>query len=853
LSKKILIRRGLKANLPELNISELGFCTDTLELYIGSYTGNVLIGEEKISNNIPLSSYTLELTRWNVKSDGTDALNTTNGINGAIIWASQNGYTQICLPKGIYLIDETKSIKPVSFITLNLNGSTLKVRSNNLEKYQMVKFEHVKFARITNGILEGDRETHVYEKDGVDADTHEGGIGINIFGDSRFITVDNLEILNMTGDGIITTNSFPDTAHSLRQSQCESGTYSLIDGTPVSNSNRIRFTTKILMDNLYINEAGHWGVYGNGYGNLGTGIISSHYDVVFYNSDDTFHSSIPNVQFFEEVPKRKDASYARVVFHQGNIPTDDTNLTLVRVNRHPEKIFFEKLDIHHCRRQGMSLIGKYIYVRDNEIHHIGGSTYETGTDPQGGIDIEDGYDLNQHFFIERNHFHNNWGYDLVITNGKYMNIRANRFNKVSKYVSVALTTKIDDSIFVDNVIFQSQVAISGEFQISGNRYYGSTISFGNSDSSVGRSIDINDEVYHNCLVTLNQIVPLTIKLNGCKFFNDSSKLNTFISIGNSLTLRGEPQTITNCTFDGEDSVAVIYNLNPKNGWILENLQFLNIKKGITLPSGSIKGCRFSDITTINFHSLSTDAEIDFIGNTIKSIEKNNPLLILNGIKRFNMENCYIEKKDSQLFIIQNINDKVMFKNNSFTYTNITLNRPILEFQSTFTGISILFEYNIFNLPSPRSLVTNTLSNNPNVIFRNNSMNGVSVTRKNETFINNIVDGVIDPYYKVTDEPISGYYNLGQKLEITNPVSGGHMYYIATTGGTANKTPWIASTSYSVNSAVNANGKVYKCTAITTGISGTIAPSHTNGTVTDNGVTWQYVDSLAVFKQAGVIL
>lgn len=41
---KILIRRGLKARLPTLTDGELGFCTDTQELYVGTTNGNKLIG-----------------------------------------------------------------------------------------------------------------------------------------------------------------------------------------------------------------------------------------------------------------------------------------------------------------------------------------------------------------------------------------------------------------------------------------------------------------------------------------------------------------------------------------------------------------------------------------------------------------------------------------------------------------------------------------------------------------------------------------------------------------------------------------------------------------------------------------
>ncbi len=41
----IKIKRGLKANIPALEVGEPGFCTDTKELFVGSADGNKLVGE----------------------------------------------------------------------------------------------------------------------------------------------------------------------------------------------------------------------------------------------------------------------------------------------------------------------------------------------------------------------------------------------------------------------------------------------------------------------------------------------------------------------------------------------------------------------------------------------------------------------------------------------------------------------------------------------------------------------------------------------------------------------------------------------------------------------------------------
>jgi hypothetical protein len=51
-------------------------------------------------------------------------------------------------------------------------------------------------------------------------------------------------------------------------------------------------------------------------------------------------------------------------------------------------------------------------------------------------------------------------------------------------------------------------------------------------------------------------------------------------------------------------------------------------------------------------------------------------------------------------------------------------------------------------------------------------------------------------------------------------------------------PWAGSTAFLVGQQVHANGNVYRATVA--GTSSSTAPSHTTGTATDGGVTWQFV-------------
>lgn len=81
-------------------------------------------------------------------------------------------------------------------------------------------------------------------------------------------------------------------------------------------------------------------------------------------------------------------------------------------------------------------------------------------------------------------------------------------------------------------------------------------------------------------------------------------------------------------------------------------------------------------------------------------------------------------------------------------------------------------------------------------------------------------------------------------------AGSNIGVVCTTAGVTNNTVWTATTSYTIGTRVNANGKVYQCTVA--GTSSSIAPSHVSGTATDGTVTWAYVGTLAVFKNYGNI-
>jgi hypothetical protein len=153
--------------------------------------------------------------------------------------------------------------------------------------------------------------------------------------------------------------------------------------------------------------------------------------------------------------------------------------------------------------------------------------------------------------------------------------------------------------------------------------------------------------------------------------------------------------------------------------------------------------------------------------------------------------------------------------------------------------------------STRVGIDNLTTNTSAIILRGNVLTKATINRTGkEVIANNILDGVVDPYFKMTSAPTSLYYSLGQTLFNSAPASAGYLGWVCTTAGIANNTAWTTGTSYVLNALVNSNGNVYQC--IIAGTAGATAPTGTGASISDGGATWKYISPLAVFKQYGLI-
>ncbi|MDP4083186.1 MAG: right-handed parallel beta-helix repeat-containing protein [Bacillota bacterium] len=151
------------------------------------------------------------------------------------------------------------------------------------------------------------------------------------------------------------------------------------------------------------------------------------------------------------------------------------------------KIYIKDCNLHHCRRQGISLCGSNdIYVENNKIDHIGfaddGITVD-GTAPMFGIDIESiwsetniptwrpeldqkGFELNTRIHIYRNYIYNNARGHIVNADGINVLIEKNTFEGwnvggISSYPNNMYIQYINNTFIGCELVVQGDNVVNG--------------------------------------------------------------------------------------------------------------------------------------------------------------------------------------------------------------------------------------------------------------------------------------------------------------------------------------------------------------------------------------------------------
>ncbi|UAL46928.1 right-handed parallel beta-helix repeat-containing protein [Sutcliffiella horikoshii] len=405
--------------LPNFQAGSLEDLTNVNTITSKPKTGDVLSFNGNEWFPTAIKSYYIDLDLWTINNKGDDPLRTTIGINNALQWANANGYSRCKLPPGLYLIDRDSTIQLVNDMTLDLYGCILKKETNSYQKYTIVNIENKKNVTIVGGVIEGDKNTHDYISI---PGTHEWGTGINV-SYSKNIKIENVEIKETTGYGISVGSKY---LHNywVYLSELESGTFDLL-GNPVSNEFWVRSNKYYSLSHETIQKQGYFMICGNGYGAYGEGqdLTKDMVTVFLYDKENNFLGKQTRRTFECFYLKNFPSGAIKFKISYRKVFTNIIDSTItIRSDAFSQGVNITNCFIHNCRTLGIVGGGQFINIEHCEIANIGGAS------PGYGIDIEDGYNLNQNIVIRSNYFHDNKNGDIVVISARNVLVEMNKFN-----------------------------------------------------------------------------------------------------------------------------------------------------------------------------------------------------------------------------------------------------------------------------------------------------------------------------------------------------------------------------------------------------------------------------------------
>jgi hypothetical protein len=373
--------------------------------------------------------YTLELEKFGIRNDGTEAEATSKGLNAALQHAKTVGANRIVFPPGTYLISENIPVAIDHQDTIvDLNGATLQIRPNGLTHYAVVEIlPAAKNLRLTNGTIRGDRDEHDYK---AAPGTHEGGAGLTVVGGHN-LEIDNLHLTKCTGDGANASSSGTRNRnellkliyHNVDRKNIESGGFS-DQGEKVPDAEKIRSIKPYAI-------GGERNQFELGFlaGYMGfPWILGRAYQVYFFDAENRFLEKRTCLQYRKvQVPEK--ARFMHVEFNQPSVSDKPAhsaaNDFLVRINNfaYSTDVHFHHNLMEENRRLGFSGAGVRWLFENNRFENNG------GTAPAFGIDLEDGWELMQDVVIRKNTFKGNKAGDLVICAGSEILVEDNDFEK----------------------------------------------------------------------------------------------------------------------------------------------------------------------------------------------------------------------------------------------------------------------------------------------------------------------------------------------------------------------------------------------------------------------------------------
>ncbi|MDU2673336.1 MAG: right-handed parallel beta-helix repeat-containing protein [Clostridium sp.] len=639
------------------------------------------------------NNYLIELEKFNISNNNTNGILTTKGINEALIYAKEQGYNMVTLPKGEYAIDmseiqkyvlmkdkegnewthSAKGIVLPSDIEFDISDCKLILVPCEDPQVSVITFSQSNNTKIIGGEIIGDRYEHDYgmrinengnelEIGNIDIETGE------LIEDSNYVrTKDYIEVYK----DWFTGNDEP-LPEKFYLSVLENTTKNTVDGG-------MRIIYCYDKNNNYLGkESGGWS----------------------FTKEVNLLPNTAKIKVTFKDEKRLDAKYyitkrdIYFTYEMGsgititNSKNNEINGTIVRdfigdcigTNAPPIDVSVDNLKIINCtlensRRQGISFVasGTNYLVKNCNIGEI------NGVDPQWGIDIEH-YGYINNVVIDGCNFYDNKKGDIINYNGWDIEVKNSKFtSSISStfgYNMIIHNNEFKAEPSKNNIVFGFNTNKTDEdgayFKVYHNIIDGYQ---GDTYTSILANSEFRDNIVKNSSIVVgangynNTYIDSKVRYNLCDYEYENEKLINCIlggeNSGDSIKSRFYVNfELINCEFtSGSPSVV---------NTILKNCNIYNNDKVFCKTwSGAytLDGCNITTEYSTNIPFVeSQGVQATYINCTMNL--SSTPFVAFN-YGDFKMINCKIEFNQSyegdekEIEFFNNVYGEYKFENNKF--------------------------------------------------------------------------------------------------------------------------------------------------------------------------------------------
>lgn len=724
--KKDIIKRNLKAGDHSINIGKfdaLGeqkfsiLCTDKYKRNSHELFNYFLVRKDIQVNEYIMSEADLINYNINNKNDKNNGQTTREGLQNLLDDKKSEGYNKLKMLPGIYRIDHIAPLYIPTEFTLDLNESTIKLNGFTGDSSIMIELNNTFDSHVVNGIIEGDFYEHDYKNS---PNSSEWVIGVNIGGESKYSSFENLVIKDITGYGASNgiAKSRDENLYYTYYTPTKIGdTFKLGDidrntGVPIDSNTR---TTSEFIDIKNYSDIGYLSVsryLGYQDNPCSTWNLICH----FYDNKKNFIDSVDAYQY-RSIGIPNNSAYMKVTILSTDTP-DDLSIQFFRV---PTHCSFKNIKFENCRAVGFAPKAmKNMLIENCEFTKSGQVLAKSG------LDAEDGWDMMQDVTFRNLNFYNNPYTDFLACGGQ----------------NFIIEDMIDGKI--------SFLPRSNSYVVR-SCYNLKDIELGNSGrSTTGYVRFFNNKVLGDVIIKSKKNVNWPIVIKDSKI---NGKTESEIGMGKFLRCDIGPTTKQFDDFSNSLGKSTYVNcyIHDKNGKYNYGGNFYNCK--IENISGAIQKNLYLDNCNINnfdVYAIGDDANYIFKNSTLNNFSIRFDTWFKGATTLF--ENCDINTGSNYLLKLPHYS---LSKSISLLSNNITSSSKdgLIVFYddrvNAFTGYltdqdSLTLEDNTFNIAKSKYLITgldSNTQNNINIFDINNTYNSnitlVSKAAKKSTniFIN----------------------------------------------------------------------------------------------------------------------